>query len=453
MDQKPRQAATPFAVAQRLRDTRIGELRDSRRSDSRRVHSHGSLLAVVVLGLATCRTALRGVETLTTGLSTTIRDMFGIRRRMSDTTLSEALELADLDALHRCMVRQVVSEHRRGNLRPMASLPGSVVALDGKHQASLSHGELLQLAKAIDPQVARVWDAPAIQRVVQGEYSEVQVQILADGTCRGLIRYHRVTLTSHPSFPCLALVSIPGNTNEVGQAPETLRKLFADYRNSALVDIVTADAGNTSAEVARVVVDAGKHYLLALKGNQPETEREAHRLLDDADAVLVEPVERVRGQRVQRRLYVAKVTGQLLNFPSARLLLRVRRTVTRPDGSIVSDDSRYFVCSLDPARVSHEELLELVRSHWRCENNGHLVSDAILGEDKRRLRFGRTPQRIAAVALCRMIGQNLLGQLRALSRAPGNLKMPSWRDLIFHLERALVGAVRHRSNHEIVVCR
>lgn len=453
MDQKPRQAATPFAIASRLQDARLSGLRDSRRSDRRRIHSLSSVISVVVLGLASNRTALRGVETLTTGLSTTVRKMFGIQRRMSDTTLSEALAHVDTNALHRCLVHLNLGEHRRGNLRPCASLPGSVVALDGKHQATLSHADLLRLARSVAPEPARVWDAAAIGRVMQKHYPNIQVQVLADGGCRGLIRNHRVTLTSHPSAPCLALVPIPGDTNEVGQAPATLRKLFADYRNSSLIDIVTADAGNTSAEVARVIVAAGKHYLLALKGNQPEAEREAHRLLDHAEPVLVSPIEKVRGRRERRRLFVADVTGQLLNFPSARRVIRVQRCVTDPDGRVLSDDSRYFVCNLDPDRVSHEQLLALVRSHWHCENNGHLVSDAILGEDKRRLRFAATPARIEAVAICRMIAQNILGFLRALSRAAGNLKMPSWRDLIFHVERALVGAVRHRSTHEIVVCR
>lgn len=453
MDQKPRQAATPFALARRLLDAQLALLRDLRRSDPRRVHSLASVIAVVVLGLASNRTALRGVETLTTALSKTVRKMFGIRRRMSDTTLSEALANVDANALHGCLVRLNLAEHRRGNLRPMADLPGSVVALDGKHQATLSHSDLLHLARRIDKRPEREWDAAALQRVVQGEYPNVQVQVLADGSCRGLMRYHRATLTSHPSHPCLALVPIPGDTNEIGQAPATLRKLFAAYRNTSLIDIVTLDAGNTSAEVADVIVQAGKRYLMALKGNQPETEREAHRLLDSAEAVVVSPVELERGSRVQRRLYVADVAGQLLNFPSARLLLRVRRTVSRPDGRVVSDDSRYFVTNLELDRVTHKQLLAVVRSHWRCENNAHLVSDAILGEDKRRVRFARTPERIAAVAICRMIAQNVLGQLRALSRTPGDGKMPSWRDLIFHVERALVGAVRHRSNHEYVVCR
>jgi predicted transposase YbfD/YdcC len=152
-------------------------------------------------------------------------------------------------------------------------------------------------------------------------------------------------------------------------------------------------------------------------------------------------------------LYLADVPGQLLNFPSAQRLIRVRRNVTRPDGTLVSNDSRYFVTSLGADDATVAQMIALVRSHWRCENNGHLVSDAILGEDKRRVRFARTPERIAVVALCRMMAQNILGQLRNLSRAPGSGKPPNWRDVLFHVQRALTGAVRARTNYEIVVCR
>lgn len=117
-------------------------------------------------------------------------------------------------------------------------------------------------------------------------------------------------------------------------------------------------------------------------------------------------------------VYIAGVGGGLPNFASARVLVRVRRHVTRADGTLISNDSRYFVGSINPETTSPEQMMALVRSHWRCENNGHWTSDAIPGEDKRRVRFARTPHRIAIVAGCRMNAQNILGQLRRLSRGP-----------------------------------
>lgn len=452
MDQKPRQAATPFAIGSRLRDAQLSTLRDQRRSDGHRRHSLPAVISAVVLGITSNLTSLRGVESLTSVLSATVRRMFAIGGRISDTTLSEGLEHACPHQLHRCLVRMVLAEQRRGNLRRSADLPGSVVALDGKHQATLSHLDLLHVARGLCGNPHRELDVDAIERLVVGAYPYVQVCRGEDGRCWGLIRYHRVTLTSHPSHPCMLLEAIPSATNEIGQAPATIRALLRAYQGSSLIDIITADAGNTSSEVARLIAASSKRYLLALKGNQPETEAEAHRLLDQAEPALSSKVEKVRGQRVCHHVTIADVTGGLLNFASAKALVRVRRSVTRPDGTVVSNDSRYFVTNIDPEQVSARQMMALVRSHWRCENNGHWTSDAILGEDKRRVRFARTPHRIAVVALCRMIAQNILGQLRTLSRTPGSLEIPSWRDTVLHVVRALTGAVRHRSTFEVVVC-
>ena len=451
MDQKPRQAATPFAIGRRLCDAQLGTLRDRRRSDGHRLHCLPSVIAAVVLGITSNLTALRGVESLTSVLSTTVRRMFSIEGRISDTTLSEGLQHACPRELHRCLVRMVLAEHRRGNLRRSADLPGSVVALDGKHQATLSHLDLLHVARRLCGDPHRELDVDAIERLVVGVYPYVQICRGEDGRCWGLIRYHRVTLTSHPSHPCLLLEAIPGDTNEIGQAPATIRALLRAYPGSSLIDIITTDAGNTSSGVARLIAASNKRYLVALRGNQPETEAEAHRLLGRVEPALSSGAEKVRGQRVSHHVYIADVTGGLPNFASAKALVRVRRSVTRPDGTVVSNDGRYFVTNIDPEQVSPRRMMALVRSHWRCENNGHWTSDAILGEDKRRVRFARTPHRIAVVALCRMIAQNILGQLRALSRLPGSCERPSWRDTVLHVGRALTGSVRHRSTFEVAV--
>ncbi len=451
MDQKSRQAATPFSIGTRIKDAQLGLLRDGRRSDGHRKHSLPSVITAIVLGIASNLTSLRNVESMTSALSSTVRRMFNIHDRISDTTLSEGLMSASPGQLHQALVRLVLAEHRRGNLRPTPDLPGSVVALDGKHQATLSHGDLLRIARSLCDDPHRALDVDALKRLVTGAYPYVQISQDQEGRCWGLIRYHRVTLTSHPSHPCMLLAPIPGDTNEVGHAPETIRRLLHSYRNSRLIDIITMDAGNTSSKVARIIAASHKRYLLALKGNQPDTYAEAKRLLHNAEPALRSATEKVRGQRVTHHIYIADVTGGLTNFASARALVRVRREVKHPDDTVISNDSRYFVTNIDPEKISAKKMMALVRSHWRCENNGHWTSDAILGEDKRRVRFARGPHGIAVVALCRMIAQNILGQIRHLSRKRHTREKPSWREVIFHVIRAITGAVRHRSTFEVAV--
>src|SRR5699024_8686769 len=141
----------------------LGLLRDGRRSDGHRKHSLPSVITAVVLGMASNLTSLRDVESMTTALSSTIRRMFGIYGRISDTTLSEGLLSASPHQLHQALVRLVLAEHRRGNLQPSPDLPGSVVALDGKHQATLSHGDLLRIARTLCDDPHRALDIDAIK--------------------------------------------------------------------------------------------------------------------------------------------------------------------------------------------------------------------------------------------------------------------------------------------------
>jgi Transposase DDE domain len=66
--------------------------------------------------------------------------------------------------------------------------------------------------------------------------------------------------------------------------------------------------------------------------------------------------------------------------------LRVDRDLIAADGSVLSRDSRYFVTSLDPARVTAAQLLAYARNHWQIENNHFFVKDRWWDEDRHATR-------------------------------------------------------------------
>ena len=47
----------------------------------------------------------------------------------------------------------------------------------------------------------------------------------------------------------------------------------------------------------------------------------------------------------------------------------------RPDGSVESSDSRLFMSSIDPVRITPAELLQTIRDHWQVENCLHWQKD------------------------------------------------------------------------------
>src|SRR5205814_3218136 len=111
----------------------------------------------------------------------------------------------------------------------------------------------------------------------------------------------------------------------------------------------TADAGMTCREDALVVLGQGKHYLFALKGNQPHL----HALAQDAFAGMPGPArthtsDRRNGATVFRELHIVRVAdfSSDVNFPGAVELWRVKQVSTPDDGSAGTTETRFFVSSM-----------------------------------------------------------------------------------------------------------
>lgn len=62
------------------------------------------------------------------------------------------------------------------------------------------------------------------------------------------------------------------------------------------------------------------------------------------------------------------------------------RDVFRPDGTLKSHDSRFYISSLDPSEVKDCDLQRLVRDHWQVENCLHFVKDRWWDEDRHYLK-------------------------------------------------------------------
>jgi predicted transposase YbfD/YdcC len=76
-----------------------------------------------------------------------------------------------------------------------------------------------------------------------------------------------------------------------------------------------------------------------------------------------------------------------LGIPGCRALLRLDKEVRRA-GELLSFETRYFVSSLDPVKVSASEFQEIIQGHWEVENCLHWQKDRYFEEDKHVLRHG-----------------------------------------------------------------
>jgi predicted transposase YbfD/YdcC len=194
--------------------------------------------------------------------------------------------------------------------------------------------------------------------------------------------------------------------------------------------IVTADALHCRADTARIILDTGADYALALKANQPTLLAKAEALIAAADPAQ----EAISGpakahDRIEGRAALV-VPAKDIDFPGLAAIARVetyRKTNGLPEPVIV----RYFLLSrlLPPERV-----LVIARTHWGIENQLHWVLDVDLGEDAARSRKDNAPQNLA---LLRKLALNILRQHPDKGSIKGKIKRAGWDDTF------LISLLRH----------
>lgn len=87
------------------------------------------------------------------------------------------------------------------------------------------------------------------------------------------------------------------------------------------------------------------------------------------------------------------------NFPFARSVVVVRSEVTEKKIGKTTNDTRYYLSSLEPAERTLKQWQALVRGHWGgVEIRNHWRRDAVWGEDGSRTR---NPTALANLAILR----------------------------------------------------
>jgi predicted transposase YbfD/YdcC len=208
----------------------------------------------------------------------------------------------------------------------------------------------------------------------------------------------------------LGQVRTADRSNEITAIPELIDALLLKGA------IVTIDAMGCQRAIARKIVDAGAHYVLAVKANHKfplARIRLAHeaigRLSPEKHGELVSEHREIGKDhgRIETRHCVAfewKALGETSPWPYARSAAIIE--ATREIGDTVTTERRYYFSSLpaDATRIANA-----VRSHWAIENGMHWCLDVAFGEDQCRVRIDNVAQNFAVL---RRISMNLLRQDR-----------------------------------------
>jgi hypothetical protein len=316
--------------------------------------------------------------------------------------------------------RAVRAAWRRKALGPVG-LPVSVVALDGKATAlpTLNHP------------------------LVQNHIAEQPIPF-------GLVRTVTCALVSAAGRPCIDAFPMPGSVAETTHFKVAFAGLLETYGD--LFDVVTYDAGALSEANASAVVEAGKDYVFALKGEQRTMFKLATELLDPHD-VAAQTVDVLDNQTtVTRTLTLLSVDPSWAYgdgkgaedsvWRHARTFLRVEY-LKRRGADVIERDARMFVASIDRQRLTAEQWLLLVRSHWGVENNNHHTLDTAFAEDGRPW-IKADPQGMLAVLLLRRIAYTLLALYRAVTLRSDEHRAMRWKSLLAWVRDALVAATEEQ---------
>jgi predicted transposase YbfD/YdcC len=187
---------------------------------------------------------------------------------------------------------------------------------------------------------------------------------------------------------------VPDKKGEGGQVGALLRPLDAAGM------VFTLDALHTNKKTARLITeDLHSHYVLTLKGNQPNALTAAHAALSgtNADWVQSSAVEDDRGHGRTERRSIRTTPADDTVFPGARQVFRIRRDVGDLDNVWTTKEIVYGITSLPAGLAGPEHLNCYQRQHWTVENRLHWTRDMTFQEDSSQLKTGTAPRALASL--------------------------------------------------------
>lgn len=392
----------------------FGSIKDPRGRRGRR-WTLRSLMTATFISMVATEKSFRGVERITDDLSG-CRKRFGVSRRVPDSTLARFFsKLDDESGLRKLLIDDIKRAMRRKALEP-TELPIRTAAIDG------------QTLWCDDHEV----DDPACQALSKD----------MDGYFR--IHALHAVLISSSSQPCIDQQLVPKETNEMGALPDFIGNLVNAY-GLGFIELVTLDAGMTSAENARMLTEHAMRYVMAVKENQPGLLEEARRLCGwgghKQNGYVCEAKtdwERYDGKWIRRELFRSKEISGWPKWPSVRQVWRVKQTTKNDAGEVVHVENRYFVTSLPWDRLSGRDILHLVRLHWGVENGCHWTLDVVLQQDSRP--WCTKGKALRMLSWLRLLAYNALQFLRRrYLRSTRHRTMP-WADLARRIQQALTQA-------------
>ena len=238
-----------------------------------------------------------------------------------------------------------------------------------------------------------------------------------------LTALHMVHAFATENGICLAQEAVDTKSNEITAIPELLKLL--DLKGA----VVSIDAIGCQKEIAADIVDAHADYVLAVKGNQERLHDDVQATLADAEQRKDPPADTThatthednRGRVEKLTCYVKTDLSTIRDQQLWKGLKAVGVIISeREVNDKIEIEKRYFISS---RVLTAQEMLKVVRNHWKVENQLHWVLDVVFGEDAHQLRVGHGPVNFT---ILRKLAHALIKRRNPKHGIKGTREMAGW---------------------------
>jgi len=190
----------------------------------------------------------------------------------------------------------------------------------------------------------------------------------------------------------LAQVVVENAQNEISAAPKVLE--YINLRNK----VVIGDAMHTQRQISIQIGRAGGDYLWTVKANQPQLFEDIQRWFDEEVPLLpgmgyvpkdfrsASSLNKGHGRIELRTITTSSQLMDFLDWPFHQQVFKLERQITIPKTGQSRREVVYGITSLSAEQAAPGQLLNMLRSYWKIENNLHYRRDVTLQEDRTRFK-------------------------------------------------------------------
>jgi predicted transposase YbfD/YdcC len=146
--------------------------------------------------------------------------------------------------------------------------------------------------------------------------------------------------------------------------------------------VFTGDAWPCQKKTISLIIKSKNDDVITVKGNQKNLHQRIQDLSSSSkpESCFLEQ-DNSHGRKISRKIEVFKVRkNQRQGFENLRRIIKVERRGSRGDKTY--EETAYYISSLT---ASAQVFAEIIRGHWKIENQLHWVKDVIFEEDKSQI--------------------------------------------------------------------